>query len=195
MKELAKMPLLSRTDTAWAGVALADFDAFLLDHAACEFKAAAHAMSFVTKYPHKLQLVEPMICLAREELAHFHEVYNIIAKRGLQLASNSKDPYIDLIQKQIRHPKDEHFLDRLLVTAVVEARSCERLSMVADALVDPGLKDFYEKLARTEAGHYMIFVRSAHHYFTESVIEKRLHDILSAEADIVATLPHRPAVH
>ena len=195
MRELEVMPLMSATDPAWVDIALSDFDAFLLDHAACERKASAVAMSFVAKYPDKSQLIEPMICLAREELAHFHEVYLLIAKRGLQLPPDTPDPYLKGLLQHVRHGRDEHFLDRLLVSAIVEARGCERFKLVSEALPDSELKDFYRGLARAEAGHFMIFIRIARHYFEQSMIDARLAEFLKKEAEVIAQLPHRPAVH
>jgi tRNA 2-(methylsulfanyl)-N6-isopentenyladenosine37 hydroxylase len=194
MKE-DQMPLHCATDPAWADVALADFDAFLLDHAACERKASALAMSFVVKYPDRLAMIEPMICLAKEELAHFHEVYLLIAKRGLELGPDFKDPYLNRLLKHVRHGRDDHFLDRLLVSSIVEARGCERFHIVAKVLPDSDLKAFYTKLAKAEAGHFMVFLRVARQYFSNEVVEKRLEELLAIEASIVTELPHRSAVH
>lgn len=190
-----QMPLRVATSLDWVQIALSDFDAFLLDHAACERKAAAVAMSLVVKFPDRLALIEPMICLAREELAHFHEVYQLIAKRGLQLAPDDKDPYLNQLLKYVRNGRDDYFLDRLLVSAIVEARGCERFQIVATTLEEGSLKNFYRHLAQVEAGHYMIFIRVARVYFDEATIEKRLDELLNFEAEIIRRLPHRPAVH
>jgi tRNA-(ms[2]io[6]A)-hydroxylase len=190
-----QMPLRVATSSEWVHVALSDFNAFLLDHAACERKAAAVAMSLVVKFPDRLALIEPMICLAREELAHFHEVYQLIQKRGLQLAPDEKDPYLNLLLKHVRNGRDEYFLDRLLVSGIVEARGCERFKIVAETLDDGDLKAFYQHLAKVEAGHFMIFIRVARVYFDEKVVTDRLDELLELEADVIRSLPHRPAVH
>lgn len=195
MRELELMPLLSRSPAEWIDTVLADFDAFLLDHAACERKASSLAMSLVAKYPDRAQLLEPMICLAREELAHFHEVFLLIQKRGLLLSADEKDPYLAALLKDVSHGREEHFLDRLLLAAVVEARGCERFKLVADHLEDPELASFYQKLAKVEAGHYKIFINIAKHYFDEDLVEKRMAFWLEREAAAIAALPLRAAVH
>ena len=127
-----------------------------MDHAACERKASALAMSFVVRYADRPALVEPMICLAKEELAHFHEVYRILHKRGISLGADEKDPYVKTLMKSIRNGRDEHFLDRLLVSGVIEARGCERFYLMGEALEEPEMAQFYKRLAREEAGHYTI---------------------------------------
>ena len=116
-----KLPLRQESPKGWLEASLSDFDAFLIDHAACERKASALAMSFVVKYADRPALVEPMICLAKEELAHFHEVYRLIHKRGKSLGADEKDPYVQKLMKSIRNGREDHFLDRLLVSGVIEA--------------------------------------------------------------------------
>jgi tRNA 2-(methylsulfanyl)-N6-isopentenyladenosine37 hydroxylase len=179
----------------WCEVVLADFDAFLIDHADCERKAAATAMALVKKFPEKTQMVEPMIALAREELAHFHEVWLMIHKRGLKLHDHSKDEYTKSLKSCIRHPREEHFLDSLLVAAVIEMRAHERLSLLADALVDHELKSYYTKLARIEAGHFKVFVDAAKRYHPHSKVEGRLEELLNIESSIFRCLKMRPAIH
>src|SRR5262245_11424853 len=110
------------TPRVWLDVIFADFDAFLLDHAACERKAAATGMSFVVRYPDRRVLIEPMIEFAKEELEHFHQVYRVIDKRRLVLADDYKDPYVNGLRTQMRTGADALLLDRLLVAGVVEAR-------------------------------------------------------------------------
>ena len=124
------------TPPAWLDVVLGDFDAFLLDHAACERKASATGMSLVVKYPDRQVLLEPLIEFAREELEHFHRVFRVIAARGLTLQPDYKDEYVNQLLKQVRTTgADAMLVDRLLVAGVVEARGCERLRIVASAAV------------------------------------------------------------
>ena len=189
------LPLKAETPDAWIGNVLANFDDFLVDHAACERKASALAMSFVVKYADREALVEPMICLAKEELAHFHEVYRLIHKKGIRLAPDEKDPYIQKLLKQVRNGREEHFLDRLLVSGVVEARGCERFYIVGEHHPDPDMKAFYQRLAREEAGHYTIFTKIAKQYFDPEVVDARLEDWLNMESEIMLSLEFRAAVH
>ena len=118
--------LLFQTPTIWVDVVLADFDQFLRDHATAEKKASGMAMSMVSHYPDKPELVARMIELAIEELTHFRAVAKLIAERGGQLGADQKDPYIQQIRQAIRNGPKHFLLDRLLVGAVVEARGAER---------------------------------------------------------------------
>jgi tRNA-(ms[2]io[6]A)-hydroxylase len=174
-----------------------DFDAFLLDHANCERKASATGMSFVARYPDRRELVDPMIEFAKEELDHFHIMYRICAQRGLTLADDYKDPYVNALRGLVRAGGDAHFLDRLLVSGVVEARGCERLFMVAEALKerDPSLHPAYMDLARAESRHHAFFFRMARLYFSEAEVKARGSEFLDFEAELVQRLPHRAAVH
>lgn len=136
-----------------------------------------------------------MICLAKEELAHFHEVFRLMQRRGLSLAPDEKDPYVSALLRLVRHGREEHFLDKLLISSLIEARSCERFALLAESLSDPELKEFYSRLAREEAGHHMIFIRIARLYFDESTFQERYDSLLDAESEIMLSVPHRAAVH
>lgn len=184
-----------KTPTEWVTAALKDFDAFLLDHASCERKASAVGMSFVVRYPDRPQIIEPMISFAREELEHFHQVYKLISERNLLLPPDEEDAYVNLLMKQVRFGREERFLDRLLVSSVIEARGCERLHLVADALPEGDLKHFYRRLARAEGTHQDLFVRMAHFYFPEEVIQRRLEEWLNIEAQAITSVPYRCALH
>lgn len=183
------------TRPEWVNAVLADFNAFLLDHAACERKASTTGMAFVVRYPDRTELLEPMIELAREELEHFHQVYRIIAQRGLRLTGDEKDPYVSKLLSFLRTGRDERLLDRLLVAGVVESRGCERFGLVAQALPEGELKQFYMDITRAEARHHGLFLRLARIYFDDSAIEPRLAELLDTEAQLVDGLPIRPALH
>jgi tRNA 2-(methylsulfanyl)-N6-isopentenyladenosine37 hydroxylase len=191
------LALRKATEDAWLECVFADFGAFLVDHAACERKASATGMSFVVRYPDRPVLIEPMIEFAKEELEHFHIVYRIVAERGLVLADDYKDPYVNALRGQCRTPSDLLLLDRLLVAGVVEARGCERLSMVAHALEtrDPPLAPVYLDLARAESRHHGLFFRLARQLFPEPDVLERADELLDFEAQLVDALPHRPRVH
>jgi tRNA-(ms[2]io[6]A)-hydroxylase len=185
------------TPKSWLDAVFSDFDAFLLDHAACERKASATGMSFVVRYPDRKPLIEPMIAFAREELEHFHIVYRLVEARGLTLADDYKDHYVNSLRSQCRTGQDALLLDRLIVAGVVEARGCERLFMVANALENRGseLAETYAELARAESRHHGLFFRLARQLFSEEEVERRASFLLDYEAALVERLPHRAAVH
>jgi len=183
------------TGPQWVHAVLSDFDTFLLDHAACERKASAMAMTFVVRYPDRDKIHEPMIVLAREELAHFHRVFRLCMERGLRFSRDQKDPYVNALLKLTRHGRDAEFVDRLVMAGVVEARGHERFGHIANAL-DPGpLKSFYAEITQSEARHAEIFIELAREYGEADEIDARLAYFLEQEAAIVARLPARPALH
>lgn len=183
------------TDPAFVEAVLADFDAFLIDHAACERKASALALSLVMHYPDRRELVKAMIALAQEELEHFAQVAELLDARGLVMTPDEKDPYVGALLKLRRRGTDEYFLDRLLLAGIIEARGCERFQMIADALPEGPDKTFYADIARAEARHHGLFVRLARRYFDDDVTRARLDELLDAEATIVAELPLRARLH
>jgi tRNA 2-(methylsulfanyl)-N6-isopentenyladenosine37 hydroxylase len=187
--------LLWKTPPDWTSYALKDFNAFLLDHASCERKASAVGMSFVVRYPDRTALLEPMIHFAREELEHFHQVFRLIQERGLMLAPDEEDVYVQKLMAQVRFGREERFLDRLLVSGVIEARGCERLFLVADALNTERLKNFYTRLARAEASHKSLFVEMAQTYFPRETIDSRLNEWLEIEAEAIQSVPFQSRVH
>jgi tRNA 2-(methylsulfanyl)-N6-isopentenyladenosine37 hydroxylase len=184
-----------KTRPDWLLAVTSDFDAFLLDHAACERKASATALTFVSHYPDRAELVSAMIQLAREELDHFQQVHREIAKRGLVLGPDTKDVYVLRLRERIRRGPAFYLMDRLLVAGVVEARGCERFGMIADALPAGRLKDFYQTLAHSEAHHHQLFIGLANRYFQSTEVASRLDSLLDGEAEIVSRLPFRPALH
>jgi tRNA-(ms[2]io[6]A)-hydroxylase len=187
------------TADPWVRVVLDGFDDFLLDHAACERKASANAISLVTHYPDRRELVRLMIELAREELHHFQQVHRLIDDRGLLLTRDHKDPYLNALLKRIRRGRDEYFLDRLLIGGIVEARGCERFGLIATALETPAtsseLAAFYANLSRSEARHRDLFVDLAKLYFDKDTVSGRLSELLDDEAHIVSELPITAALH
>jgi tRNA-(ms[2]io[6]A)-hydroxylase len=174
---------------------LADFDVFLLDHAACERKASASALAFVAHYPDRPELVDRCIGLAREELEHFHRVYGKIAERGLHLASDTRSEYAGRLSRHFRQGSDAYFLDRLLTAAVVEARGCERFGLVAAALPAGPMKDFYREIARSEVRHHELYLDLARIYFERASVATRLGEILDIESRIIGELPVRAALY
>jgi tRNA-(ms[2]io[6]A)-hydroxylase len=190
-----KLRLRSASRPEWLAAVLADFDAFLLDHASAERKASAVAMSLITHYPDRRELVTAMLDLAREELEHFHQVYRLIDSRGLILTGDRKDLYVRSLRDQIRRGQDAYFLDRLLVSGIVEARGCERFGSIAEAIQDPELKAFYGRIAQSEERHGDLFIELAGIYFDGADVMPRLAELLDFEADLVSGLEIRSALH
>lgn len=184
-----------RTARCWTDAVLADFDVFLADHANAEYKASGMAMSMALHYTDKPDIVNAMIELAIEELAHFREVVKLMHERGLHLQKDSKDTYVNAMRREIRRGRDEYFLDRLLIGGIIEARGAERFSQVADALPAGKLRDFYVLISRSEDRHRDLFTDLASNHFDQSVIERRLDRLLNIEAELTASLPIYPRLH
>ncbi len=187
--------LRTQTPPEWIDVVLADFDSFLVDHAACERKASATALKLVSHYSDRTLLVRELIPFAQEELEHFAQVMTIILDRGIQTRRDEKDPYVHALFGRVKNGAEAYFLDRLLVLGVIEARGCERFGLLAQALPPGPLKKFYLEITRSEARHHGIFVRLAKEYFPHPAVDSRIRQLLADEAEIVASLPFRPAVH
>ncbi len=189
------MKLKEPTSPKWLPHALAHFDEVLIDHAHCEKKAAANALSLLQVYPDVPGLPAQMARLAREESAHLAKVLSVMEERGLQLGRDGGDPYAKGLQELMRHGSRERRLDRLLVAGVIESRSHERLQLLAEGLSDPKLRRLYAELARSEDGHQKLFVRLAKNVEDDEAVEARLDELLVAESALVARLPLRAAVH
>ncbi len=187
--------LLFDTPQAWTDAVLADFDAFLLDHAAAEKKASGMAISMLSHYPDRPSLVTAMVDLSIEEMTHFREVVKLIYQRGLRLGADSKDLYVNQLRDQMRSPKQQFFLDRLLVGSIIESRGCERFGLIAKALPTGDLKQLYIAITESEKRHEDLFLRLAYEYFDEAEITPRLNDLLQIEANICKALPIRSALH
>ena len=187
--------LASTTDPEWVKVILDNFDAFLIDHASCERKAMAYAMSVIVKYPDRTEIIPDLLQVAQDELDHFRDVLILMEKRGLQMTPDEADLYVNQLIKVCRHGRDERLLDRLLVASVIETRGAERFRIIAEALEDPELKEFYRDLWATEARHGDVFKKMALNYFDEAEIESRSQEIIEAEAKIIAGLEWRPSLH
>ena len=188
-------PLRYPTPAAWTEAVMADFDSFLLDHAAAEKKASGMAISMLSHYPDKVELVAAMAELAVEELTHYREVVKWIHRRGLLTAADRKDQYVLALREAIRKGREEYLLDRLLTASIIEARGAERFALVAAALEAGPLQKFYQSIARSEARHFELFLQLAHQYLPAPMIEQRWDELLDIEAHIVAGLPVQAALH
>ena len=192
---MAESPLRYTSRTAWTDAVMADFDSFLLDHAAAEKKASQMAISMLSHYPDRVELVAAMADLAIEELTHYREVVKWIHQRGLVTAADTKDSYVLAFRESIRKGRDEYMLDRLLIASIIEARGAERFALVAEALEEGPLKKFYQSIARSEERHYELFLELAQKYLPAPMIEQRWEELLDIEAGIIANLPIRAALH
>ncbi len=188
-------PLRYATPAAWTATVLEDFDSFLQDHAAAEKKASGMAISMLSHYPDRIELVSAMAELAVEELTHYREVVKWIHQRGGQTAADQKDPYVLAFRESIRRGKEAYLLDRLLTASIIEARGAERFALIARALPPSPLQRFYQSIARSEERHYQLFLELAGLYFSADDIDQRWDQLLDREAEIVAALPLRPALH
>ncbi len=188
-------PLTVATDPGWAKAATKDFDAFLQDHANCERKASALAMSLIVRYADREKILSPLIALAQEELSHFRQVFDLMQARGLRLVKDSPDPYVNQLLSILRHGRNERFLDQLLLATLIESRGAERFRLVAESLEEPALKAFYKRLWKSEAGHGVLFVELARNYFPAAEIDVRLAEMAEHEAKVIAKLAWRSALH
>jgi len=190
----AAVDLLAATPAVWVRLAVERFDEVLVDHAHCEKKAAANALSMLAAFPDVPGLPRAMARLAREEAGHLAQVLQIVDRRGLRLGRDPGDPYAQALQAHVRHPRAERLLDRLLVAALIELRSQERLSLLAEHLPDADLRDFYSRLAAAEAGHCELFWKLALKASPEEAPHRGA-ELASAEARLIAELPMRAAIH
>lgn len=187
--------LLYATPPEWAQAILADFDRFLADHANCERKASATAMRMVVHFRDRHAILPQLVDLALEELEHFRQCYRLMRARNIDLAPDRPDPYVGALLQLQRHGRDAHLLDQLLLFSLVEARGAERFRLLATALKEPELKDFYKSLWAGEARHAHLFADMALRCFDAPTVYGRLNELAAAEAEIVRRLPWRPALH
>ena len=188
--------LASESTPEWVETVMNDFDSFLRDHANCERKASAMAMSFVAKFPDRLEIIPELIETGIEELEHFRAVYEIMQARGVKLPREmGKDEYVSQLINLCRSDKEARFLDRLLLASIVECRGAERFRLVYEALPEGALKDFYHKLWASEAKHGNIFVKMSLNYFEENEVYTRLAVLNQEESKILQALPLKAALH
>ena len=184
------------TKQEWLDAVLNDFDSFLQDHADCERKASALALSLVAKYPNRTEIIPELIDISVEELEHFRDVYKILKNRNVQLSHEiPQDLYIKKLLETCRSGREERFMDRLLLASLVETRGAERFRLIYEGLEDSELKDFYHKLWASEARHGEVFVKMGLNYFSEDSVYDRLEKMKEDEGKILNELPIRAALH
>jgi len=196
--------LTQPTDPRWADVALENLPLLLQDHAHCELKAASNALSLAARFPEYSDVARELALLAEEELRHFRAVLEELTRRGLTLGKPETDVYATELRKLARVGRygapEDPLVDRLLVAAIIEARSCERFKLVIDALRvrgdEPALVDFYEELFASEARHYRTFVDLAESVKGDHVVvRQRLDGMARAEGELVRRLGIGPTMH
>ncbi len=185
------------TDPRWVNIVSKNIEDILTDHAYCEQKAASAAISFIVGFPDYTELVSEMSDLAQEEMSHFTMVHDIIKERGLTLGRERKDVYVNKLR--FYFPKGgsrkESLINRLLVAALVEARSCERFRLLSEELEDKKLARFYKKLMISEAGHYTMFLKFARQYGDREVVDAKWQELLDYEASIMKDLSTSETMH
>ncbi len=197
LEKLELIPLASRTPLAWGPQALADPIALLVDHAFLEMKAAQNAMELMTRWPNDWTpgWVETMTSVARDETAHLAQVSRLLIRRGGRLERGHKSTYAAALRKLVRSGKSTETLDRLCVSALIEARSCERFAILAATTSDDELAKFYQALFSSEMGHYKIFLKLAHKMAARPQVDARWQELLRAEAEIIAGEPPGCRIH
>lgn len=181
------------TDPRWVNLAEMSLEEILTDHAYCEQKAATSCISLIQRYSDKDKLVRELAPIVTEEWGHFRLVLQELDKRKLRLGKQRKDEYVNALmnfQKKGGHP-EEVLLDRLLIFALIEARSCERFKRLSEGLDDEYLRNFYRRFMESEAGHYRLFIELADTYVDKDKVRKRWEEWLAFEADLMLRLEVR----
>jgi tRNA-(ms[2]io[6]A)-hydroxylase len=195
--EIEALPLQSRTPIEWGRAVLAEPFSLLCDHAFLEKKAATNALELLTRWPGDWLdgWVEAMTGVARDEVAHLAQVIRILLSRGGRLDRYHKNPYANALRQLVRKGKPSELLDRLLVAALIEVRSCERFAVLAAASTDAELAGFYRTLFSSELGHYRIFLHLAGKFTAEAELNARWKEMLAEEAAILAVQEPGPRIH
>lgn len=181
------------TDPRWVDIAQMNIEDILIDHAYCEQKAASTGISLILQFPEREKLVEVVAPIVAEEWGHFRMVMKELKKRGYKFGKKRVDQYVVELMKLVRTGDkiERQLMDKLLVSAIVEARSCERFRLLSENILDEDLKVFYHELMISEAGHYRTFVDLAKEYMPEQDVKQRLDEMLEAEAVIINNLAIR----
>ncbi len=185
------------TDPRWVNIVEKNLPEILTDHAYCEQKAATNSINLVVNYPDIPELVDAMLELAREELSHFQMVHEKIKERNFVLGRERRDEYVFELNTFIRkgHSREIVLADRLLFSALVEARSCERFKVLSENISDPDLREFYRELMISEANHYTLFIALAKKYAQGVDIDKRWQEFLDFEASIIGKFGKKETIH
>ena len=181
------------TDPRWVDIASMQLEDILIDHAYCEQKAASSCISLIVKFPEKEKLVDMLTPVVAEEWAHFERVLEEMKKRNISLGPKRKDEYVAALAgiEKKGGSRNMQLVEKLLINALIEARSCERFRLLWKHIGDEALSKFYYELMVSEAGHYKNFLQLAREYMDAEYVDKRWREILSAEAAIMKDLEPR----
>jgi tRNA-(ms[2]io[6]A)-hydroxylase len=186
------------TDPLWVkNVVESNIEEILIDHAFCEQKAATNAITIIVQNPNLSDLVNEMALLAQEEMEHFKRVHDIILARGFVLGKERRDHYVnELFQFLVKGgSREQQLVDRLLFSAMIESRSCERFKVMSEHINDAELAAFYHELMISEAGHYTMFLRMAKKYAGSIDVDKRWQDFLTYEAGVIQRYGKSETIH
>ncbi|MCZ6693012.1 MAG: tRNA-(ms[2]io[6]A)-hydroxylase [Bacteroidetes bacterium] len=181
------------TDPRWVNIAEKNLDEILIDHAYCEQKAASSCISLIVQFPEKEKLVEMLTLVVAEEWEHFQRVLHQLGKRGYQLGKQRTDHYVVELNKRLRKggSREQQLMEKLLLNALIEARSCERFKILSENINDHELREFYQELMVSEASHYRNFLELAKEYMPSEVVKKRWKELLEIETEIMRQLEVR----
>lgn len=199
LKKMGVLRLQLPTDPRWVNIVEKNIEEILTDHAWCEQKAATNAITIITNNSEHQDLVKDLLALAKEEIDHFEQVHNIIIKRGLKLGRERKDDYVNELYQYMKRSGDgsrvSGLVERLLFSAMIEARSCERFKVLSENIKDEELALFYRELMESEAGHYTTFITYARKYGTGIDVEKRWREWLAFEESIITNYGKGETIH
>lgn len=181
------------TDPRWVDIAGMQIEDILVDHAYCEQKAASSCISLIVQYPDKERVTEVLTPVVAEEWSHFERVIEQLNKRGYKLGKQRKDEYVAQLATILKKggSREQQLVEKLLMNALIEARSCERFKLLWKHIGDEELSRFYYELMVSEAGHYHNFIDLAKEYMDEDHVMSRWREFLKEEADILKGLEAR----
>ncbi|WP_374949699.1 tRNA-(ms[2]io[6]A)-hydroxylase [Mucilaginibacter sp.] len=198
MSEKTILKLQLPTDPLWVkNVVESNIEELLTDHAYCEQKAASNAITLIVQNPNLSDVVQEMIALAQEEMEHFKMVHAILLKRGYTLGKERRDNYVNELRKFMTAggSREAQLIDRLLLSAMIEARSCERFKVLSENINDQELSEFYHELMISEATHYAMFLRLAKKHAVDIDVDSRWKEFLAYEAKVIQNYGKGETIH
>ncbi|TGD59455.1 tRNA-(ms[2]io[6]A)-hydroxylase [Flavobacterium humi] len=186
-----------KTDPKWVNIVETNIEEILTDHAWCEQKAATNAITMITHNSEIEELVTELLVIAREELEHLQMVHDLIKRKGYQLGRERKDNYVNELFKFLKKDGSrlQSLVDRLLFSAMIEARSCERFKVLSENIKDEELASFYRDLMISEAGHYTTFLTLARKHGNEAEVNKRWKEWIEYEGSIITKYGTQETIH
>lgn len=181
------------TDPRWVNLAEKSLEEILTDHAYCEQKATTSCISLIQQYPDRVEMVEALAPVVTEEWGHFRAVIAELTRRGLKLGSQRKDEYVNglMVFQKKDGSRTDRLIEKLLIFALIEARSCERFRLLSLHLEEEGLRDFYHRFMVSEAGHYRMFLDLAKLYGQPEKVMQRWQEYLDFEKGLMERLEPR----